>query len=154
MEAIPIITLFVALGVLLILSAFFSVSETSMMALNRYRLKHMVREGNRGAALAATLLEMEALLFRILLAAFILLTLTVLSGVFFSEELFGRPFTASHKTVFGILSWFVFGGLLAGRFVAGWRGRTAVMWTFAGFAMLLLAYVGSKVVLELILKRG
>jgi ABC-type uncharacterized transport system permease subunit len=100
------------------------------------------------------LLEMEALLFRILAAAFILLTLTVLSGVFFSEALFSRPFTASHKTVFGILSWFVFGGLLAGRYLAGWRGRTAVMWTFAGFAMLLLAYVGSKVVLELILKRG
>ena len=100
------------------------------------------------------LLEMEALLFRILLAAFILLTLTVVSGVFFSEALFGRPFTANHKTIFAILSWFVFGGLLAGHFAAGWRGRTAVMWTVAGFAMLLLAYIGSKVVLELILKRA
>ena len=100
------------------------------------------------------LLEMEALLFRILLAAFVLLTLTVVSGLFFSEQLFGKPLTWTHKTVFGILSWLIFGGLLVGHFVRGWRGRTAVLWTLAGFTALLLAYVGSKVVLELILKRG
>ena len=100
------------------------------------------------------LLEMEALLFRILLAAFVLLTLTVLSGVFFSEELFGKPFTFTHKNVFAILSWFIFGGLLVGHHVRGWRGRTAVYWTLAGFTALMLAYVGSKAVLELVLKRG
>jgi ABC-type uncharacterized transport system permease subunit len=100
------------------------------------------------------LLEMEALLFRILLAAFVLLTLTVVSGVFFSEQLFGKPLTFSHKTVFAIVSWFIFGGLLAGHYFRGWRGRKAVNWTLAGFTALLLAYVGSKVVLELILKRG
>ena len=100
------------------------------------------------------LLEMEALLFRILLAAFVLLTLTVVSGVFFSEQLFGKPLRFNHKTVFGILSWLVFGGLLVGHYWRGWRGRTAVNWTLAGFTMLLLAYVGSKVVLELVLKRG
>ncbi len=100
------------------------------------------------------LLEMEALLFRILLAAFVLLTLTVLSGLFFSEELFGKPFTFTHKNVFAIISWFIFGGLLAGHYVRGWRGRTAVYWTLAGFTALMLAYVGSKAVLELVLKRG
>jgi ABC-type uncharacterized transport system permease subunit len=100
------------------------------------------------------LLEMEALLFRILLAAFVLLTLTVVSGTFFSEELFGKPFTFTHKVFFGILSWAIFGGLLAGHYLRGWRGRTAVRWTLAGFASLLVAYVGSKVVLELILGRG
>jgi ABC-type uncharacterized transport system permease subunit len=100
------------------------------------------------------LLEMEALLFRILLAAFVLLTLTVVSGVFFSEQLFGKPLTFSQKTVFAIVSWFIFGGLLAGHYFRGWRGRKAVNWTLAGFTALLLAYVGSKVVLELILKRG
>jgi ABC-type uncharacterized transport system permease subunit len=100
------------------------------------------------------LLEMEALLFRILLAAFVLLTLTVVSGLFFSEQLFGKPLTWTHKTVFGIISWLIFGGLLVGHFVRGWRGRTAVFWTLAGFTALLLAYVGSKVVLELILRRG
>ncbi len=100
------------------------------------------------------LLEMEALLFRILLAAFVLLTLTVVSGVFFSEQLFGKPLTFSQKTVFAIVSWFIFGGLLAGHYLRGWRGRKAVNWTLAGFTALLLAYVGSKIVLELILKRG
>ena len=100
------------------------------------------------------LLQMEALLFRILLAAFVLLTLTVVSGVFFSEQLFGKPFTFTHKVVFGILSWAIFGALLAGRFIRGWRGRTAVRWTLAGFTMLLLAYVGSKFVLEVVLSRA
>ena len=100
------------------------------------------------------LLEMEALLFRILLAAFVLLTFTLVSGVFFSEQLFGKRLTFSHKTVFGIISWFIFGGLLAGHHFRGWRGRTAVRWTLAGFTTLLLAYIGSKVVLEIILKRG
>jgi ABC-type uncharacterized transport system permease subunit len=100
------------------------------------------------------LLEMEALLFRILLGAFILLTLTLVSGVFFSEQLFGKPFKANHKSLFGILSWFIFGGLLVGHYFRGWRGRKAVRWTLAGFVALLLAYIGSKVVLELILKRG
>ena len=100
------------------------------------------------------LLEMEALLFRILLAAFVLLTLTVVSGVFFSEQLFGKPLKFSQKTVFAIISWFIFGGLLAGHYFRGWRGRKAVNWTLAGFTALLVAYVGSKVVLELVLGRG
>jgi ABC-type uncharacterized transport system permease subunit len=99
------------------------------------------------------LLEMEALLFRILLAAFVLLTLTVVSGLFFSEQLFGKPLTMSHKTLFGLISWVIFGALLAGHYLRGWRGKKAVRWTLAGFTALLLAYIGSKVVLELILKR-
>ena len=100
------------------------------------------------------LLEMEALLFRILLAAFVMLTLTVVSGVFFSEQLFAKAFKANHKTVFAFISMAIFGGLLWGHHFRGWRGRKAVHWTLAGFVSLLLAYVGSKVVLELILQRG
>jgi ABC-type uncharacterized transport system permease subunit len=100
------------------------------------------------------LLEMEALLFRILLAGFVLLTLTVISGVFFSEQLFGKPFAFTQKIFFAVVSWIIFGALIAGHYVRGWRGRFAVRMTLAGFAMLLVAYVGSKVVLELILQRG
>jgi ABC-type uncharacterized transport system permease subunit len=100
------------------------------------------------------LMQMEALLFRILLAAFVLLTLTVVSGVFFSEQLFGRPFQLTSKTFFAIVSWVIFGALLIGHFVRGWRGRTAVRLTLAGFTMLLLAYVGSKFVLEVVLSRA
>ena len=70
------------------------------------------------------LLEMEALLFRILFAAFVLLTLTVVSGVFFSEQLFDRPFQVTHKTVFGIISWVIFGCASRGTLpVRGWRGQ-------------------------------
>lgn len=100
------------------------------------------------------LLAMEALLFRIIWAGFILLTLTLASGVVFSEELFGRAAKLSHKTVFGVLSWLIFAALLAGRHVYGWRGRVAVRWTLAGFLTLVLAYIGSKFVLEVILGRG
>src|SRR5207237_10903259 len=82
------------------------------------------------------LLEMEALLFRILLAAFVMLTLTVVSGVFFSGQLFGKPFTLPSQTFFAILSWLIFVGLLAGHFVRGSRGGTAVRSTLARFSTL------------------
>ena len=84
---------------------------------------------------------------------FVLLTLTVLSGVFFSEQLFGKPFRLEHKTVFTLMSWGLFGALLAGRKWRGWRGRTALSFTLTGFTTLLLAYVGSRFVLEVILGR-
>ena len=99
------------------------------------------------------LLTMEALLFRIIWAGFVLLTLTLGSGVVFSEELFGKAAQFNHKTVFGVLSWLIFGALLAGRHVYGWRGRIAVRWTLAGFLTLVLAYIGSKFVVEVILGR-
>jgi ABC-type uncharacterized transport system permease subunit len=100
------------------------------------------------------LLTMESLLFRIITTGFALLTLTLASGIFFSEELFGRPLRFDHKTVFSILSWIVFAALLGGRYIYGWRGRIAVRWTLTGFVMLVLAYIGSKFVLEVILGRG
>jgi ABC-type uncharacterized transport system permease subunit len=99
------------------------------------------------------LLTMETLLFRIIAAGFVLLTLTLASGIVFSEELFGKAMRFNHKTVFGILSWIIFAALLGGRQLYGWRGRIAVRWTLTGFLMLVLAYVGSKFVLEVILGR-
>jgi ABC-type uncharacterized transport system permease subunit len=99
------------------------------------------------------LLTMEALLFRIIWAGFILLTMTLLTGVIFSEELFGKAAPFNHKTVFGFVSWAIFGALLIGRHVYGWRGRVAVRWTLAGFLTLVLAYIGSKFVLEIVLGR-
>jgi ABC-type uncharacterized transport system permease subunit len=99
------------------------------------------------------LLTMERLLFQIIFAGFVLLTLTLGSGILFSEELFGKPMQFTHKTVFGILSWIIFGALLAGRALYGWRGRMAMRWTLAGFLSLFLAYIGSKFVLEVLLHR-
>ncbi|MDP2706117.1 MAG: cytochrome c biogenesis protein CcsA [Burkholderiales bacterium] len=100
------------------------------------------------------LLTMETLLFRIITAGFVLLTLTLATGIVYTEELFGKAMRFNHKTVFGILSWFIFAALLGGRQLYGWRGRIAVRWTLTGFLMLVLAYVGSRFVLEVILGRG
>lgn len=100
------------------------------------------------------LLTLERLLFRMIGAAFVFLTLTLATGIAFSETLFGRALRFDHKTVFALLSWLTFGLLLAGRLRYGWRGRTALRWTLTGFVMLLLAYVGSRFVLEVLLGRG
>lgn len=99
------------------------------------------------------LLTMERLLFRIIFAGFVLLTLTLGSGILFSEEVFGKPMQFTHKTLFGFLSWIIFGAMLAGRALYGWRGRVAMRWTLAGFLSLVLAYIGSKFVLEVLLQR-
>ncbi len=99
------------------------------------------------------LLTMESVLFKILGSGFVFLTLTLATGVLFSEELFGKPLTFTHKTVFGFMSWFIFGGLLLGRTMYGWRGRVALRWTLAGFMALVLAYIGSRFVAEVILQR-
>jgi ABC-type uncharacterized transport system permease subunit len=100
------------------------------------------------------LLTLETLLFRMIGAAFVFLTLTLITGIAFSETLFGRALRADHKTVFAVLSWLIFAWLLAGRWRYGWRGRTALRWTLSGFVMLLLAYVGSRFVLEVLLQRA
>ena len=99
------------------------------------------------------LLTMEALLFRLIGIAFVLLTLTLASGIIFSETLFGKAFRFDHKTVFAITSWLLFGALLFGRWMWGWRGRIALRWTLAGFIALVLAYVGSRFVIEVLLGR-
>lgn len=99
------------------------------------------------------LLTMETLLFRIIAAGFVLLTLTLISGAVFSEQIFGRAWQFNHKVLFGLISWSVFGVLLAGHHYRGWRGRTAVSLTMSGFGLLILAYIGSKFVLEVILNR-
>jgi ABC-type uncharacterized transport system permease subunit len=99
-------------------------------------------------------LTMEKLLFRLIAFGFVLLTLTVLSGVVFSEQVFHTAFKWDHKTIFTMLSWALFGLLLAGRYLRGWRGKTALSFTLSGFATLLLAYVGSRFVMEVVLHRG
>jgi ABC-type uncharacterized transport system permease subunit len=100
------------------------------------------------------LLTMEKLLFRLIWIGFILLTLTVLSGVVFSEQLFGKVMKWDHKSIFALLSWLLFAALLAGRQWRGWRGKTALRFTLAGFATLVLAYVGSRFVFEVVLHKA
>ena len=99
------------------------------------------------------LMRMENLLFRMLSIAFLLLTASLASGLLVSEQLTGAWVRADHKTIFAGLSWLIFGALLLGRKLRGWRGKKATAWTIAGFVMLLLAYVGSRFVLEILLNR-
>jgi ABC-type uncharacterized transport system permease subunit len=131
-----------------------------LMALLERRLHGGRRDAGSGTPLVGALarlpplLTLERLLFRILAAGFVLLTATLVTGALFSEELFGKALRFNHKTLFAVLSWLIFGALLLGRWRYGWRGRKALRWTLAGFVALLLAYVGSRFVLEVILGRS
>ncbi|OND09507.1 ABC transporter permease [Burkholderia pseudomallei] len=100
------------------------------------------------------LLTLEKLLFRLIGAGFVLLTLTLATGILFSEQIDARALKLDHKTVFAILSWLMFGGLLVAHKTSGWRGRGAARWVLASFVALLLAYVGSRFVLEVLLHRS
>jgi ABC-type uncharacterized transport system permease subunit len=99
------------------------------------------------------LLTLERYLFRLIAVGFVLLSLTLASGALFSEEVFGRPFKLTHKSLFSFLAWITFAALLVGRWRFGWRGRRARVWILAGAGLLMLAYLGSKFVLEVLLQR-
>jgi len=94
---------------------------------------------------------MEGLLFQMIGAGFVLLSAALLTGILFLEDIFAQHLV--HKTLLSIAAWVIFGILLWGRWKFGWRGRKAIRWTLSGFVFLLLAYFGSKLVLELILGR-
>jgi ABC-type uncharacterized transport system permease subunit len=100
------------------------------------------------------LMTMESLLFNLLYVGFALLSLTVFSGLLFSQTLFGKPLVFDHKTIFALVSWFLFAGLLLARWRVGLRGRAAIRWVLSAYTALLLAYVGSRFVLEVILQRA
>lgn len=91
----------------------------------------------------------ERVLFQLIAVGFILLSLTLLSGLWFVHDWLAQHL--AHKTVLSITAWLIFGVLLWGRWQFGWRGRTAIRWALAGYLTLVLAYFGSRVVLEQIL---
>lgn len=92
---------------------------------------------------------MEDLLIQMLAIGFFLLSLSLSSGLMFVSDIFNQHL--SHKVVFSILAWFIFGLVLWGRWAWGWRGRKLIRWTLGGFSLLILAYLGSKLVYEFIL---
>ncbi len=99
------------------------------------------------------LLTIERMFFQLVGVAFVLLTATLATGMVLSDSLFGRAMRFNHETVFAVLSWLTFAVLLWGRLVRGWRGRTALRWTLAGFVMVVLANIGTAFVLEVLLRR-
>ncbi len=123
--------------------------QSLVLAYQDHRLRHK-RPGGITRALPP-LQTMEGLLFQLIGLGFFLLSLAVVSGMMFLEDMFAQ--NVAHKTVLSIVAWVIFGTLLWGRRQFGWRGRVAIRWSLGGFVALMLAYFGSKLVLELILQR-
>lgn len=126
--------------------------QALLLLAQEWRLHHHRHSGNFFHALPP-LEWMERTLFKIVALGFALLTVTLASGTLFSNQLFGRPFTFSHHVVLSIIAWVAFGTLLALRLTRGWRGRMASIWTIGSFAVLVLAYFGTRFVVEVVLKR-
>ncbi len=140
-----IITSVMAFGVLSIAGVYAVFAALIDHFLRHHHLNKLVR------ALPA-LDVLERLLFRLIAVGFILLTISLGTGLLFIDDLFAQHL--AHKTVLSMLAWLVFGLLLLGRRRWGWRGRTAVRMTIAGVLLLILAYFGSKLVLEVLLGRS
>jgi ABC-type uncharacterized transport system permease subunit len=122
------------------------------------RSEAQMRLGTAGDAsqVGVPLMTLERLMFAFVMAGFVLLSATLLVGWLFSESLYGAgvAWKWNHKTIFSVLSWLTFALLLCGRWQWGWRGKRAVRVLYAGAGLLLLAYVGSRFVLEIFLQRA
>ena len=94
----------------------------------------------------APLQTMESFLFQTIRLGFYLLTFSLITGFVFIEDIFSQHLV--HKTVLSILAWMIFASLIIGHKIFGWRGKQAIISTQIGFGILLLAYFGSKFVLE------
>jgi ABC-type uncharacterized transport system permease subunit len=111
------------------------------------RAEHQLRNA-AAASSGMPLLRLERLTYRFVAAGFVALSAAIVLGA-----LYASPWRWDHKTVFSMLGWLVFAGLLGGRLAFGWRGPQATRWLYLGAALLLLAYVGSRFVFEVLLHR-
>lgn len=125
--------------------------QAVLLAVQDWQLRTRHAEGLLVRALPP-LETMETLLFQLIGAGFLLLTVSLATGFLFLENMFAQHL--AHKTVLSILAWAVFGVLMLGKMRYGWRGQIAIRWTLGGFLSLMLAYFGSKMVLEWILGRA
>ena len=137
-----------------VISSLLAYSLLSIAALNAMfiSVQHKLLHRHRNPVLLdllPPLATLEVLLFQLIAAGWLLLTLSLASGLLFVDNLFAQHL--AHKTVLSILAWAIFGALLAGRWRYGWRGMRVVRLCLIGMAMLVLAYFGSKAVLELLL---
>lgn len=147
--ASPWLALHLALGIASYGLFAAAVVHGALMARAEHRMRLAV-DPNSGMPL----LTLERLIFRFVLAGFALLTATLVAGLLFGEALYGRAWRWDHKAVFSMLSWLTFAALLLGRWRFGWRGRTARRMLYVGALLLLLAYAGSRFVLEVLLERS
>lgn len=124
-----------------------AVFQAVLVAVQNHQLKH--KHPTRLIRTFPPLQTMERLLFQFLLCGELLLTLALISGFVYLDNVFAQG--VAHKTLLSCLAWVVFGILLWGRHFRGWRGSNAIRWTLAGFLLLMLAYFGSKLVREFVL---
>ena len=117
------------------------------------RSLHRRKGAVSGVSRSLPLLTLEKLTYRLAGVGFVLLTASLVFAATFSEKLFGKPFEFNHQAVFGIAAWLIFAVLMIGRVFLGWRGTRALGWLFGGTVLLLLTYVGSRFVLQVILQR-
>ncbi len=144
----------IELHVLLSLTAYAFLCLAAVQAILVWVQRKKLQNHSPGGFMKAlpALDETERLLFTLLTVGFIVLSLSLATGFFYLEDLFAQSLV--HKTVLSVLAWLIFGFLLLARWRWGWRGQRAVFWTLTGFAVLILAYFGSKFVLELVLNRS
>ena len=140
----------VDMHILVSLVGYSLLSVAALQALVLAVQERRLRRGAAGGILSALppLQEMESFLFQLIAAGFVLLTVALLTGLIFVHNLFTQHLT--QKAALSLLAWVVFAVLLWGRWRSGWRGRTAIRWTLGGFVVLMLAYFGSKLLLELV----
>ncbi len=122
--------------------------QALLLAIQERQLR---RQPNRLIRALPPLQSMESLLFQMIGIGFLLLTISLLTGFIFLHDIFAQHL--AHKTIFAIFAWIAFAVLMVGRMQYGWRGQTAIRWTLSGFVSLMLAYFGTKMVLELILHK-
>jgi ABC-type uncharacterized transport system permease subunit len=124
--------------------------QSALLAVQDHQLKQ--RHSTGIVSLLPPLQLMEGMLFELLWAGVLLLTVAIVSGLLFLDDMFAQHLV--HKTVLTLLAWTIYSTLLWGRYQLGWRSQTAVRFTLGGFALLVLAFFGSKLVLELVLQRS
>jgi ABC-type uncharacterized transport system permease subunit len=133
-----------------------AVATVHAWLMRRAEAQMRAKPGNAEAGIGLPLMTLERLMFGFVLASFVLLTGTLLAGWFFGEDLYGagKAWQWNHKTIFSVLAWALMGSLLLGRLQWGWRGRRAASFVYGSALLLLLAYVGSRFVLEVLLQRA
>ncbi|HEY7775162.1 MAG TPA: cytochrome c biogenesis protein CcsA [Kineobactrum sp.] len=125
-------------------------AQAALVAVQDHQLKN--RHATGIVSFLPPLQLMETMLFELLWAGVLLLTVAIASGFLFLDDIFAQHLV--HKTVLTLVAWLIYSTLLWGHYQLGWRSQTAVRFTLGGFALLILAFFGSKLVLELVLQRS
>ncbi|MCW8196297.1 phosphohydrolase [Proteobacteria bacterium 005FR1] len=137
--------------IVLALLAYGLLTIATLQALLLYYQNHQLKHKKTTGAvqLLPPLQTMESLMFQLLWAGEALLTILIISGLIYTQDLVAQ--NQAHTMAFSVIAWVIYGVLLWGRHRLGWRGKVAVRWTLGGFAALMLAYFGTQLVYQVVL---